>query len=91
VALRQAHHSNAFSAMPGRCFRLVHEQGSGHATHCAELVVVRGVFTTPSGDKHKVYSCAGHEHDLTGRRPVSVKRPPEVPKGRKNGLPFPTA
>lgn len=66
------YHANAFYVEPGRCFRLVNGAGGkrGQSHHCAEPVVWCGVFVSPLGKAHRVWSCDGHADDLKAPRAV---------------------
>ncbi len=57
------HYAEAFSTMPGRCFRFTHA-GTGHAEHCSNPVVCTGRFTDGNGTTWTVDACADHRVDL---------------------------
>jgi hypothetical protein len=67
-----AHHANAFYIEPDRCFRFVCRTGGGRGQpyHCPAPVAWRGVFVTPLGKPHRVWSCEGHRDALTALRPA---------------------
>jgi hypothetical protein len=44
-----SYYAEAFSALPGRCFRLVAHPGEAGATHCPEPVAWRGSWRAPNG------------------------------------------
>ncbi len=64
------HYAEAFSTLPGRCFRLVHT-GTGHAQHCPEAVTRSGEFTDNVGGCWTVDACAGHAGELQTPRQLS--------------------
>jgi hypothetical protein len=65
------HYAEAFSPLPGRCFRLVSREGhQGGPMHCPESVVWRGTFRAKDGRRYSVSACAGHADALTDRGPV---------------------
>jgi hypothetical protein len=65
------YYAEAFSPLPGRCFRLVsREDGQAGPMHCLEPPVWRGRFRAKNGKVYGVYACAGHAGPLTDRRPV---------------------
>jgi hypothetical protein len=47
------HYAEAFSVIPGQCFRFVHS-GVGHAQHCREPVVCYGRFTDAKGKSYRL-------------------------------------
>jgi hypothetical protein len=49
-----------FSALPGRCFRLVAHPGEAGPGHCPEPVVWRGAWRAPNGRRYRVEACEGH-------------------------------
>jgi hypothetical protein len=63
-----AHYAQAFTVVPGRCFRLV-EQPTAHGQpdHCPAQVVWHGTFTDRAGKRHQVDACDGHEGDVKDR------------------------
>ena len=54
------YYAQAFSPMPGRCFRLVAHGGEGGPTHCPEPPTWRGPFRAPNGRRYRVEACEGH-------------------------------
>ncbi len=46
--------------MPGRCFRMVGQEGDAGPTHCPQPVVWRGPWLAPSGSRYQVEACEGH-------------------------------
>ena len=54
------YYTQAFSPLPGRCFRLVSGGEGGGPTHCPEPPVWRGPFRTPNGRRYRVEACEGH-------------------------------
>jgi hypothetical protein len=40
------YYAEAFSLLPGRCFRLIAHKGEAGPTHCPELVAWRGVVAS---------------------------------------------
>lgn len=64
------HYAEAFTVLPGRCFRMVTDPDParrGQPTHCGEPVVWRGRFRTPGEKTYGVDACEGHGDDLTHR------------------------
>jgi hypothetical protein len=61
-----AHYAEAFSVIPGQCFRFVHN-GVGHASHCEEPIVRGGRFTDGNGKRWTVEACAEHADELALR------------------------
>jgi hypothetical protein len=53
-------YAEAFSPLPGRCFRLVAHPGEAGPTHCPEPVSWRGSWRAPSGRRYWVEACEGH-------------------------------
>jgi len=62
--------AEAFSPLPGRCFRLVDREGEGGPMHCPEPPTWRGKFRAGDGRVYGVMACAGHAAVLTNRKPV---------------------
>ena len=54
------HYAEAFSRLPGRCFRMVARHGEGGPMHCSEPVVWRGSWRAPNGRHYRVEACEGH-------------------------------
>ena len=48
------YYTQAFSPLPGRCFRLVSGGEGGGPTHCPEPPVWRGPFRIPNGRRYRV-------------------------------------
>jgi len=57
----------AFSPLPGRCFRLVAHHGEAWRTHCPEPVAWRGSWRAPNGRRYRIEACEGN-------RPPSAER-----------------
>jgi hypothetical protein len=53
------YYAEAFSPLPGRCFRLVN-QPPGGPRHCLQPPVWRGAFTARNGRRYLVEACEGH-------------------------------
>jgi hypothetical protein len=65
------YYAEAFSPLPGRCFRLVSRQdGQAGPTHCPEPSIWRGRFRAKNGRVYGVAACTGHADPLTDRRPL---------------------
>jgi len=60
-----AHYAEAFSVIPGVCFRFT-RSSVGHAAHCREPVIRRGEFVDGAGKKWQVDACAEHADELSG-------------------------
>jgi hypothetical protein len=57
------YYAEAFSPLPGRCFRMVTRHGGGaRPTHCPEPVAWRGSGRAPNGRRCRVETC-----EVTGR------------------------
>jgi hypothetical protein len=54
------HYAEAFSPLPGRCFRLVAHHGEAGPRHCPEPVAWRGSWRAPNGRRYQVEACEGH-------------------------------
>jgi hypothetical protein len=55
------YYAQAFSPLPGRCFRLVTRPGEGGSPiHCPEPPVWRGAWRAPDGRRYRVEACHGH-------------------------------
>jgi hypothetical protein len=67
------YYTEAFSPLPGRCFRLVTRPGEGGPVHCPEPPTWRGSWRAPNGRRYRVNACAGH------RRPAPAPGP--IPTG----------
>ncbi len=57
------HYAEAFSTMPGQCFRFVHA-GTGHARHCPNPVARHGEFIDSKGTRWAVDACPEHAGEL---------------------------
>lgn len=63
-----AHYANAFTLIPGRCFRMIIDPDPlrrGQPTHCEGPVVWRGRFCTTGEDVCRVDACDEHGDELT--------------------------
>ena len=58
------HYANCFSLLSERCFRMIQENGTGHAQHCPYITEWRGRFRDGAGKWHTVEACQGHRADL---------------------------
>ena len=54
------YYAEAFSPLPGRCFRMVAHHGEAGPTHCSEPVAWRGSWRAPNGRRYRVEACEGH-------------------------------
>jgi hypothetical protein len=54
------YYAQAFSPMPGRCFRLVAHDGEAGPTHCPDPVAWRGHWRASNGHRYQVEACEGH-------------------------------
>jgi hypothetical protein len=56
------YYAEAFSPLPGRCFRMVTTRQGGGAgpTHCPEPVAWRGSWRAPNGRRYRIEACEGH-------------------------------
>jgi hypothetical protein len=54
------YYAEAFSPLPGRCFRLVTHRGGGGPIHCPEPPTWRDTFRAPNGRRYTVEACQGH-------------------------------
>jgi hypothetical protein len=55
-----AYYAQAFSPLPGRCFRMVAHHGETGPTHCPESVTWRGSWRAPNDRRYRVEACEGH-------------------------------
>jgi hypothetical protein len=55
------YYAEAFSPLPGRCFRLVASASEAGPTHCPEPVAWRGSWRAPNGRRYRVEACKGHQ------------------------------
>jgi hypothetical protein len=58
------YYAEAFSPIPGRCFRLVAHPGEAGPDHCPEPVAWRGSWRPPSGRRYGIEACEGHRPAL---------------------------
>jgi hypothetical protein len=68
------YYTQAFSPLPGRCFRLVSRGNEGGGpTHCPEPPTWRGTFRARNGRRYTLEACEGHLPRGTspGRRRVA--------------------
>jgi hypothetical protein len=54
------YYAEAFSPLPGRCFRLVAHHGEAGPTHCPKPVGWRGSERAPNGRRHRIDACQGN-------------------------------
>ena len=55
------YYAEAFSPLPGRCFRMVTRHGGGAGpTHCPEPVAWRGSWRASNGRRYRIEACEGH-------------------------------
>jgi hypothetical protein len=60
-----SHYAQAFTVMPGRCFRMISKPTAhGQPDHCPAPVVYHGVFVDGTGRRWEVDACSGHASDL---------------------------
>jgi hypothetical protein len=59
------YYAEAFSPLPGRCFRLAARHGEGGPTHCPEPPTWRGTWRAPNGA-----ATASRRARATGRQPT---------------------
>jgi hypothetical protein len=58
------YYAEAFSLLPGRCFRMVTHHGEAGPTHCPTPVTWRGSWRAPNGRRYWVDACQGHRPTL---------------------------
>jgi hypothetical protein len=63
------HYAEAFSPLPGRCFRMVAHHGEAGPMHCPEPVVWRGSWRAPNGRRYRLEPAK-----VTDLQPSSVGR-----------------
>jgi hypothetical protein len=73
----QERYAEAFSSLPGRCFRLVAHPGETGPTHCPETVAWRGSPRAPSGRRYRIEPAKA-----TGRRLTTATARPSLAAGR---------
>jgi hypothetical protein len=54
------YYAEAFSPLPGHCFRLVAHEGQAGPRHCPEPVTWRKFWRAPNGRRYRVEACEGH-------------------------------
>ncbi len=57
------HYAEAFSTIPGQCFRFVSSAvpgAHGRPHHCVLPIALRGTFVDAAGKEHPVSSCLDH-------------------------------
>jgi hypothetical protein len=59
------HYAEAFTIIPGRCFRMIQLPGVDHPTHCSQPVAAHGRFRAADDRLYRVDACEGHADDLT--------------------------
>jgi hypothetical protein len=64
------YYAEAFSPLPGRCFRLVTRDGEGGPDHCPEPPRWQGSFRAKDGRRYAVQACDGHRAPLQNARPL---------------------
>jgi hypothetical protein len=55
-----SYYAEAFSPLPGHCFRLVSRRGEAGPTHCPEPVAWGGSWPAPNGRRYRIEACEGH-------------------------------
>jgi hypothetical protein len=66
-------YAEAFSPLPGRCFRLVAHHGAAGPTHCPQPATWRGSWRAPNGHRYRIearQSTGPHGRPAPGK-PVS--------------------
>ena len=76
------HYAEAFCLLSERCFRLIQENGTGHARHCPYETEWRGRFQDGAGRWHAVEACNGHRADLDSAKRIGGLVP------HREGLPW---
>ena len=61
LSCQEPYYAEAFSPLPGRCFRLVAHPGEAGPSHCPEPVTWRGSWQAPSGRRYRIEACEGHQ------------------------------
>jgi hypothetical protein len=68
-----APYTQAFSPLPGGCFRLVAYHGEAGPTHCPEPVAWRGSWRPPNGRRFRIEACERHRpRSDEGRGPTAA-------------------
>jgi hypothetical protein len=57
------HYAEAFSVIPGHCFRFSHS-GQGHACHCSHPATIHDRFVDRAGKTWTVDACIDHAEDV---------------------------
>lgn len=72
------HYAEAFSLIPGRCFRFVSHQEAGGPNHCPEPPTWHGAFRAKGGRRYAVEACDG-QSSVSGTRPAfsAIDRSPD--------------
>jgi hypothetical protein len=64
------YYAEAFSPLPGRCFRMVAHHGEAGPSHCTKPVAWRGSWRAPNGRRYRIEACVGHRPaPIEGSRP----------------------
>ena len=79
---QSSYYAEAFTIIPGRCFRMVHLPGVGHPFHCVEPVAWHGRFQAGDDRLWRVGACEGHARVLGA--PL-VRLGPRKPEGDRQG------
>ena len=80
------YYAEAFSPLPGRCFRMVTRHGGGAGpTHCPEPVVWRGSWRAPKGRRYRIEACEGHRPAPDEGRALTAEGFRQTPRGLRLG------
>jgi hypothetical protein len=75
------YYAQAFSPLPGRCFRMVPHHGEAGPVHCPEPVAWRGSWRAPNGRRYRIEACNGHQPTQIEDRGAVAQRTGVVPTG----------
>jgi hypothetical protein len=64
------YYAEAFSPLPGRCFRLATQDGQGGPMHCPQPLVWRCTFRARDGRRYLVEACEGHRPPVVSPQPA---------------------
>ena len=80
------YYAEAFSPLPGRCFRMVTRHGGGAGpTHSPEPVVWRGSWRAPKGRRYRIEACDGHRPAPDEGRALTAAGFRQTPRGLRLG------
>ena len=80
------YYAEAFSPLPGRCFRMVTRHGGGAGPrHWPEPVVWGGSWRAPKGRRYRIEACDGHRPASDEGRALTAVGFRQTPRGLRLG------